>query len=126
MKYKFRLRDYIALGILIILGAGICIFTIVYPKNRGDQVIIEVDGELFGTYDLSNDATIEIKSKGKVSNILEIHNGSAHMIEADCLDKICIHQGKIKDDGQVICCLPNKVVVRVISDSKSEYDSISK
>ncbi|MBR1572688.1 MAG: NusG domain II-containing protein [Lachnospiraceae bacterium] len=125
MKYKFRLRDYIALGLLIILGVGICITALVYPKTAGDKVIVEVDGVEFGSYNLSEDDQIDILVNDKVTNVLEIHDGAAHMIEANCPDKVCIHQGDISNDGQVICCLPNKVVVRIVSDSKSEYDSIS-
>ena len=35
------------------------------------------------------------------------------MDHADCPDKICVKTGKIKNKGEQIVCLPNKLVVKV-------------
>ena len=40
------------------------------------------------------------------------------MKEADCPDKYCVKQGKIKNVGETIVCLPHKVVVEIEKTSK--------
>lgn len=48
------------------------------------------------------------------------------MIEADCPDKLCVHQGYISRVGEVLVCIPNKVVVEIKSDdSEKELDGIN-
>ena len=43
------------------------------------------------------------------------------MISADCPDHLCVKQGKISADGEMIVCLPNKVTVQ-ISDETAVKD----
>lgn len=73
------------------------------------------------------DDTIEIKNgDGDVTNTLVIKGGVADMTSADCPDHLCVKQKAISKEGESIICLPNKVVVTVKSDMKSDIDSISK
>ena len=69
-------------------------------------------------------AALGAKKKG-CSNILIIEDGAAWLEDADCPDKLCMHQGAIFRDRQTIVCLPHKLVVEVIGGKKEEYDSIS-
>lgn len=50
--------------------------------------------------------------------------GVADMTSADCPDHLCVKQKAISKEGESIICLPNKVVVTVKSDTKSDIDSI--
>lgn len=79
------------------------------------MLLIRVDGEEFGTYDLSQDQTIEIRD----GNTCRIRDGRAEMVAADCPDKICMNEAPIDAHGGSIVCLPNRVVLSVI-DSKQE------
>ena len=85
-------------------------------------VIVKVDGEEKGTYRLSEEQTIEINGG---TNILQIKEGKADMTEADCPDKLCVHQKAISKDGESIICLPNQVVVEIESSESSEYDAVT-
>lgn len=114
-------NDGILIGIVIICAlvfyGGYNLYT-----GAGDEVVVYVDGVEYGAYDLNVDQTITIESEGV--NILEIQDGEAHMIEADCPDSLCIHQGGIHNNTESIICLPNKVVVEVRSQEESEYDVV--
>ena len=44
-------------------------------------------------------------------NIIEIDTGRVRMLEADCPDGYCVHQGWISGGFMPIVCLPNRVVV---------------
>ena len=91
-------------------------------KDTGaGKVVIRVDGETYGTYDLSEDQTIDIQG----TNVLEIHKGEARMSEADCPDRLCVHQKAISRDGESIICLPNKIVVSVEGGEDSGIDAVA-
>jgi hypothetical protein len=49
------------------------------------------------------------------------------MIEADCPDKLCMHQNAISLAGENIVCLPNKVVCTVVDETEdAAFDAIVK
>ncbi|MGE5483782.1 MAG: NusG domain II-containing protein [Ignavibacteriales bacterium] len=43
----------------------------------------------------------------------EISGGRVRMISSDCPDKVCVKMGWISQAGQVIVCLPNRVILKV-------------
>ena len=126
MKKRLSKTDLIFIVILfacLILGA-VWFYTVF--SEKGGQVQITVDGEVYGIYDLSVEQEIPICIEEKTTNILVIKNGVADMVEADCPDKLCVHQHSISRNGESIVCLPNKIVVQVIHSEESEFDSIAK
>lgn len=124
MRQTFGIRDCLFLALLLVSGilltAGIYRFS-----EQGSAVNITVDGKLYGTYTLSEPQEIPIELDGRIANVVVIEDGAAHMEDADCPDKLCVHQGAISRDGQTIVCLPHKLVVEVTGGEKEAYDSIS-
>ena len=49
----------------------------------------------------------------------------ARIIESPCPDKLCMHQGYISKSGQTVLCLPEKVLITVVSEGKDgEPDAV--
>ena len=48
------------------------------------------------------------------------------LTEADCPDKLCVHQKAISKNHEMIVCLPNKVVVEVTGSEENGFDSIAR
>lgn len=46
-------------------------------------------------------------------NLIEIGDGKVRVIEADCPDKLDVKQGYISRVGEVIVCLPNRLVIEI-------------
>ena len=93
-------------------------------ENQEKQVVIKVDGEVYGRYSLDEDQVVEIE-EGDFYNRARIEDGKAYMEEADCPDGYCEEQGKINNRTQTIVCLPHKLVVEIeevenSDDSQSE------
>ena len=109
--------------IAALAACGIALLVIFLVRSdEGSYVQVTVNGEVYGQYSLSEDQTIEIDTEyGR--NVLEIKDGEATMIEADCPDGYCMDQGSISGSTQTIVCLPNKVVVEV-EGSEEESDDI--
>ena len=85
---------------------------------------VTVDGAIYGTYPLDVDKEIPIQKDGKTTNLLVIKDGKADVTEADCPDKLCVHQRAISKYHESIICLPNKVVVEVTDGDNGDYDAI--
>lgn len=130
MEKRIGKRDIIL--ILIVLAAALGIWAGFRLIHRGDAayVRVTVDGSEYGRYDLDKNQTVEIKKDGKVTNTLVIRDKKADMTDADCPDLLCVHQKAIQSSGETIVCLPNKVVVEIVENSKGEdassFDTIAK
>ncbi|MCD7826059.1 MAG: NusG domain II-containing protein [Clostridiaceae bacterium] len=88
-------------------------------SEPGAFVRVVVDGEEQAVLPLNEDTTYEIETDSGV-NLLEISDGAARIKEADCPDKLCVHQKKIQKQGESLVCLPHKVIVSVISDEEED------
>ena len=123
MRRRFGRNDGIFIGIL----AGVCVivfivFSVLY-QSHGSTIVSTRDGELYGKYNRSQDQTIAIENTDhQVTNTLQIRDGEAKMIGADCPDKLCMHQKAISVSKENIVCLPNRIVVTVEDDDTEGLD----
>ena len=112
--------DIILISALLFLAA--VLFLVFYAGNsRGSEAVVRVDGEVVARYPLSADGRYSLNGG---TNILIISEGCAYLEDADCPDKLCVKQGKIKSTGQCITCLPNRLTVTIEGDAPAEYDLI--
>lgn len=98
--------------IMIVVVAAICAVLFAwryYSRGDGISVVVTVDGQEYGRYSLNKNQEININD----TNVLVIQDGEAYMTEAECPDQICVNMGHISSDGEMIVCLPNRVVVLV-------------
>ena len=108
-------RDIILIASILIVA--IAFFLIVeLTKEEGAGVTVKVDGVEVAEYSLSKNGTYPLNGG---TNILVIEDGRAYLIDANCPDKLCVHQGKISRTGEVITCLPNKLTVTVFGAEES-------
>ena len=124
---KHHIRNDIILIICLFLAATIGMLYLFVFRNGGDTVKVTVDGKIYGTYSLTKNITEDIYS-GKNNehlNRLIIKNGKAYMETATCPDGICVAHKPIFRDGESIVCLPQRVVVTVITNNADNPDIIT-
>ncbi len=115
-------KDWILIIVVLCVAACAYLFHYLLRDTGKGEVIVEVNGKLTGTYSLNEDQEITINQG---SNILEIKNGKANMIEADCPDQLCVHQRAVSANHENIICLPNRVVVEIRSKAESQIDAVT-
>ena len=125
MEKRFGRRDGIFLGVLFLVLLAGAFWFYFFRQDTGAVVEITVDGELYGTYDLDENQTVDIVISETKANTLVIQNGMADMTEASCPDKLCVHQRAISRTGETIVCLPNKVVAEVKGGSPADLDAVT-
>lgn len=108
-------RDIILILSVLLIAAALFL-VVEMTKKDGAGVVVKVDGKEIAEYSLSENATYELNGG---TNILVIENGKAYLSDANCPDKLCVHQGKISRTGEVITCLPNKLTVTVFGAEES-------
>ena len=106
------------------------IFTGIGNRSQGNQYVsVMVDGQEYKKIEFSDEVigkTYLIKTQfGR--NVIEIGDNSVRVIEADCPDQLDVRQGTITKPGQVLVCLPNRLMVEIkaSNDSNNEIDSFN-
>ena len=123
MNRRFGKNDVIFISILAVFCIAVCVWVYKGGAVEGSNIVITVDGKEYGTYSLLEEQTIVIED-GDAKNVIVIKGGKAYMQEASCPDQLCVDQNEISFDKESIICLPNKVVITVISDVESDVDGI--
>lgn len=122
--HKLRNDLILIAALLVILSlAGLAFY---FFRGEGDVVAVEIDGKPYGTYTLSENRTVEIRTGegGEELNLLVIKDGKAFVETATCPDGICAAHKPIFRDGESIVCLPHRVVVTVRTTSDKDAPDV--
>lgn len=57
-------------------------------------------------------------------NLIEIGDGKVRVIEADCPEQIDVLQGYIENTGEIIVCLPHRLIIEIVDESENHEDII--
>jgi len=115
---KKLLADSILVASLLFVALSVFLI-ITLTRKDGAFAVVSVDGDKVAEYSLAIDAEYPLNGG---TNILVIENGRAYMKDADCPDRLCVHQGKKSHSGERIVCLPNRVMVEIVGDEKEGVD----
>lgn len=103
----------------LLLGVSIIGAAFFFLRGEGDTVKVTVDGQVYGSFPLSEDRTVEIRTGENEENVnlLVIRDGEAYVESATCPDGICADHKPISRDRESIVCLPHRVVITVYGET---------
>lgn len=104
-----KIYDIFLIIILLIFSFVPFVF---YRETTAETVVISIDNKPYKAVDLSEDTSFQIKTRYG-ENTVEIKNNGAAVTFADCKDHICMKTGAIKNSGEVIACLPHKLLIEI-------------
>lgn len=110
---KKRRREVLLLAALILVILALFGVNWLAAQKKGALVEVSVEGKVVDTFPLNKNEDIVIRGYNGGTNHLIIKNGGAFISEASCPDKVCVRQGVIRERGQSIVCLPNKMIVTI-------------
>ncbi|MBQ7563577.1 MAG: NusG domain II-containing protein [Lachnospiraceae bacterium] len=115
MKHSDRILVLAVLAASVLLFFGV---RVVRGQKSGTadslQVSVSVDGEEKEVLPLSKDVNVRIEGRGGNSLMVHIEGGEVYVTDATCPDKLCVHQGRIRTSGEMIVCMPARIVVEIL------------
>ena len=110
--------DIILLIVILAIGIPMSVLSLT-AGTGGDKVKISTDGQVYGIYPLNEDCEIEVTEDGHTNHIT-IKDGQVSMSYSTCRNQVCVNTGAISQTKDVIVCLPNRVVVEIISSEEEK------
>ncbi len=100
-------------GLLVIAIAAWGCMQIAFAANADDRIAVITDSEgATQRIPLSENGSYPVET-ALGTNVVAIENGEVHMDSADCPGHDCINQGAIGSAGEIIVCLPHKLIVSI-------------
>lgn len=110
--------DIILLIVILAVGIPMSVLSLT-AGTGGDKVKISTDGQVYGIYPLNEDCEIDVTEDGHTNHIT-IKDGQVSMSYSTCRNQVCVNTGAISQTKDAIVCLPNRVVVEIISSEKGK------
>ena len=113
MKFwKKHKNDLLLICALLLLAGGIWIYMRA-TRAPGGEAVVMVDGAEVMRLPLREDARAAVPQTQGFANTVEIAGGAVRVVDANCPDHTCENQGWIRYDGEMIVCLPHRLIVTV-------------
>ncbi len=112
MKQK---KDLLLIAVVLVIAAGGFLINYMIHRKPAATVEVSVDSKTVAAFDLSKDTDTVIDGYNGGTNHLIIKDGVVWISEASCPDKVCIHQGRISMNGELIVCLPNRMIAKIVA-----------
>ncbi len=84
-----------------------------FLTKPGGTALVQVDGETVAKLPLWEDTERVIGGGNGGYNRVKVADGRVSVTDADCPDRVCVRTGAIDSQGQVIACLPHKLIITV-------------
>ena len=115
----------------VILGIC-CLITLasfslwLFPRS-GSELLIYSGERLIYKLPLTEDRELELTGPLGVT-LLEVADRSVRVVSSPCRDKTCMRMGHIEHAGELLACVPNRIVVRIAgpASAETEYDLLSR
>ncbi len=112
---KMFIKNKYVISIALILF--ICVIWLVLRALLHDdpsslKVYVQIGDEVVYEAPLSGDVVYRAEVNDGY-NVIKIQGGKVCVSEADCPNKVCVNTGYIDKKGDVIACIPHKLIVRI-------------
>ena len=103
--------DKFLIGVLLVTSV---LSLLIYRglKPRGVCAVVEARGVEVHRLDLSMNREVHITGP-LGETVVEVRGGRVRVKRSPCPHKICVHTGFKDANGDVIACIPNRIVVRI-------------
>ena len=94
--------------------------------SEGRILRVQCGEKIYAEYNLDAlDEDIMLNLDGKAGGIkLFVSNDNVYVTDADCGDKLCLDK-LISKSGQFIACLPNKILISIVSSKEQGVDTVA-
>ncbi len=91
-----------------------------YDDDKPPKAVIMLNHKIVKEILLDHDETFSLPERPHV--VFEINHNRIRFQHSDCPDLICVRSGYLDTPGQMAACLPNGLILKVISTSRSAVE----
>ena len=116
----------IILIIVVVISLGAVSLYKFSIKGSENIAVIKSEGKVVKTIDLNKVVEPEeftLKTPNGHYNIIAVKHNSISIKDADCPHKECVKSGWIGKPGEMIVCLPFKLVININGQTKTGVDA---
>ncbi len=129
MNPTLRKRALLLSMVLLLMLILSCIVLLLRFNDTSEQYTAHIyrDGILVETIDLSlvtESYTLTFTTDNGGENQILVASGSIGVTDANCPDRVCVHQGIIRNSLLPITCLPHGLVIE-LKANQTEIDTIT-
>lgn len=123
MQLRKHLANIVVIVVIIVVlvAAALFVFQAGASGSSGWAIVHDSDGQQT-RIDLSGDETVMVTTSLGY-NVVQVADGRARVIEADCPNHDCIDQGEISAPGEKVVCLPHQLWVEIAAQDAVQADS---
>lgn len=104
--------------IALIVALAVAIFLWMLPTSAAQTTVeIYLQGELLYSIPLEEGVCDTLSIDSTVHNTIELNGTEVRVTEADCYDSVCLNTGTISQVGEIIVCMPNQLLIKIVGDS---------
>lgn len=83
------------------------------PAYEGAIAVIQQEGQVLMEVPLNEDRDFIVQHPGGGFNAVQVKDGKICVTDADCPDLTCVRTGNAWEEGQVIACLPHRLIIYI-------------
>ena len=108
-------NDLLLIGVLLLLCGIGAVFFFTRADSEVRHAVITQDNVILYDIPLTGHTGTEdiVITDEHGANTIRIEDESIAVIDADCPDHVCVKTGKAMKKGDVIACLPHKLLIEV-------------
>ena len=92
-----------------------------HQARTATSAIVFKDGKPIAELDLRQNKVFILPSREME---IEVNEGRVRVARSDCPKQICVRSGWMKEPGEIIVCVPNKILIEVRSSGAPLLDAV--
>ena len=124
MKKQLLLRPLDVVFLALALGVTALSFVHLGRTGASGAVLVIDTPDAQYAYSLAKNATVRVAGTLGES-VITIADGAAAFADSPCPNKLCVHAGALRHNGDVAACLPNNVLIHIEAKRTAAVDSVS-
>ncbi len=92
-------------------------------QGIADKVVVASGGKIIAELDIHQDTVLDVDGFLGVSRV-EVKGGQVRFVDSPCSNRQCILRGWVRESGDTVVCLPNRVSV-TITGLDTYYDAVN-
>jgi hypothetical protein len=116
----------ILFGLLVVIIGYLILFWFKPATNKNNIALIQINDEVFYEVNLNKNQTITLKEFNPAVEV-EVQNNAIRILRNNCEKKICLKMDFISKSGQMIICVPKKILIYIpaINEQKQPIRAIT-